>query len=58
MSDNTRDKEVWKGIIGVTWEASEKAFYETLRKRNCSLPLTSSQQLPGRGAVLGHSRKV
>ena len=28
MDDSTWDKRVWKGIIGVTWEAPERAFYE------------------------------
>lgn len=53
MNDSTQDKRVWKGIIGVTWRAPERALYElpaeTGRRRNHSLPLTSSQRLPGRG---------
>lgn len=28
MDDSTLDKRVWKEIIGVTWEAPERAFYE------------------------------
>lgn len=28
MDDSTRDERVWKEIIGVTWEAPERTFYE------------------------------
>lgn len=50
MNDNTQDKRVWKGIIGVTRGAPGGAFYELRQsRRNHSLSLTSSQRLPGRG---------
>lgn len=51
INDSTQDKWVWREIIGVTWEAPERAFYElpAETERNHNLPLTSSQRLPGRG---------
>lgn len=53
MNDSTQNKRVWKRIIGVSWEAPERAFYElsikTGRKKNHHLPLSSSRRLPRRG---------